>query len=117
MNKEYFNKYFYYDETSPTCLRWKVSNGQTNYSQKKSGDVAGFISIPDVDKNYQRYKVGVGNKEYLVHRIIMILHGFSLDGLTVNHINCNPMDNRIKNLEVCTTRENSLRKSVILKML
>lgn len=31
------SKYFIYDETSPTFLRWKIDKGN-----KKAGDVAGY---------------------------------------------------------------------------
>lgn len=33
-----FSDYLYYDETSPSCLRWKVQRGKY-----KQGDVAGGI--------------------------------------------------------------------------
>lgn len=111
MDKDYFEKYFYYDETSPTCLRWKIHNSQRNHSERQADEVAGHISTPDLTNlNYKRYKVCVENREYLVHRVILILHGFEIDDLTVNHVNCNPLDNRIENLELCTGRENNLRK-------
>lgn len=111
MKKEYLSQYFYYDPSSPSCLRWKVWNGQTNHSKRNSGDVAGYISTPDIgNPDYRRYKVCLDNREYLAHRVILVLHDIDPSNLTVNHINCNSLDNRIENLEVCTSRENNIRK-------
>lgn len=45
-----FSRYFYYDETSPTGLRWLVSNKATRKShQRSNGDVAGTIYNPRHD--------------------------------------------------------------------
>ena len=53
---------FTYDESSPSCLRWKVSRiGGRGICP---GDVAGSID----SKGY--WRVGISGKEYRVHRIV-----------------------------------------------
>lgn len=48
-------------------------------------------------------------KYHYVHRLVALhfVDGYA-DGLTVNHLNENKMDNRAKNLEWCTQKENDL---------
>lgn len=53
---------------------------------------------------------GVGKPKYIYAHRLVALHfvdGYR-DGLTVNHLNENKWDNRAKNLEWCTQRENDL---------
>jgi hypothetical protein len=95
--------YFDYDETSKTCLRWKNIGYKNNHYRRKAHKEAGY-------ENSGRYKVCLDNKEYMVHRIIMVLHGFAVDGMLVNHIDCNPLNNRIENLELATHSHNNRNK-------
>ena len=95
------NTYFYYDETSPTCLRWKIRN-----RKMKADSVAGTLQG-------DRYKVCVEYKKFTVHRIIYALfnNGIRSD-LVVNHIDNNPLNNKITNLETCTIAENQRRTRI-----
>lgn len=104
---EVLSEYFCYDESSPTCLRWKKWNGQANHSRRDVGDVAGFVNK---NGSYTRYKVSLHGKGMMVHRVVMILNGFELDKRQViNHIDTNPCNNKISNLEVVTKSENNRR--------
>lgn len=113
MNKEYFERFFYYDETSPSCLRWKVWNGQTGKKNARyPGDIAGYFNKSQ-SGDYVRYKVGIEYKEHMVHKVVLLLHGISVPtDMEINHINCNPLDNKLSNLEVCTRHENGVRKNM-----
>lgn len=59
-----------------------------------------------IDPRVSLYKDGVG-KTYLVSRLVAATFlGNSGEGLTVNHIDGNPMNNRIENLEFLTLADN-----------
>lgn len=90
-------KLFYYDETSPSCLRWAVNRGRV-----KIGDVAGSLN------NNGYWVVNTGGKGYCVHRIIMhILEGFPLNSPDeVDHINRNRSLNKRCNLRVVSKSVN-----------
>lgn len=88
----------YYDETSPTFLRWNVAsrNGQIKVNDK-AGSIwsNGYSSL--------RYNYA----SYLCHRIVWILHkGEILGDSVIDHIDGNSLNNSIENLRLVSKRGN-----------
>ncbi|MBA4538274.1 HNH endonuclease [Bacillus aquiflavi] len=52
------------------------------------------------------YCIYLSGKLYKVHQIIAVAAGLDILDKTINHINCNKLDNRIENLEVVSLSEN-----------
>ena len=90
----------YYDETSPSCLRWKVSGpGKT------------FHGVAGTKREDGYYSVAINNKRYLVHRVIWVLFHYKIGRLLViDHIDRNPSNNFIDNLRLVTQAENNKNK-------
>ena len=104
--QEEYKERWYYDETSPTCLRWGYTPSASTLKAKK-GDPAGYSK----NNNYY-YLLHFKGKELLLHRVVWtILNGEIPQGMQINHINADPKDNRISNLEVVTPPENYRRMS------
>lgn len=88
INYSLANDNFYYDETSPSFLRWKVSRGN-----KKAGDIAGTIN------NNGYYRVRYNNSDYYCHRIIWVLFHREIDSnLLIDHKDRNRLNNQKDNL-------------------
>lgn len=100
------NDMLYYDETSPTCLRWK--EGFENYGNKKAHSIAG--SQPTTG-NYS--SVDLGNKTvYRTHVIVWALHRGSVNkNMVIDHIDGNKLNNRIDNLREVSVSENGKNKT------
>jgi hypothetical protein len=94
---------FYYDETSPSCLRWNTDRFNGCYRNVKvicKGDVAGRFNST---LNY--FLVDVCKVRYRCHRIIWEIHNGPIpDGMVIDHINQNTKDNKIQNLR-CVSKE------------
>lgn len=110
-----WSDYFYYDETSPTCLRWKIDIfAGKNYAVKmvSAGDSAGWFAKRQNGKP-KAIEVGIDKKSYLVHRIIWeLLVGAIEHGKVIDHLNGDPYDNRISNLFVKTQKLNCQNKFI-----
>lgn len=99
---------FYYDETSPSCLRWNITiYAAKNYSAVcvRKGDVAGTL-----DNKYYRVKTDEGF--IAVHRIIWrLFNGEIPDDLVIDHIDRNPSNNKISNLRLVTELVNNRNRN------
>lgn len=97
-----WNELVYYDETSPSCLRWKDTAAKI--SKNRAKDVGKAVGV----KMYRGYyKVGFNNHEYYCHRVVWILHNTKIDNsLSVDHINGDVSDNTIGNLREVSHKSN-----------
>lgn len=100
-----FNDYFYYDETSPSCLRWKVERrGGKNKSMLlvKAGDAVDTL-------NTAGYYIGtLMRKIFRVHRVIwQMFNGDIPEGFVIDHIDQNKSNNKLSNLRMTTIKGNS----------
>jgi hypothetical protein len=96
--KSNIDKYLYYDLTSPSGLRWKV----TKSSKVIKGSVAGTKTV----KGY--YRIKVDGILYQSHRLVWVIFNGDLHSeLVINHIDTNVNNNNIDNLELCTHKHNS----------
>lgn len=95
---------FYYDETSPSCLRWNIDvilGKYNNIHRKFRGDVAGNIQVDG------HWLVTYENKRTYVHRIIIEMFGNKITQY-VDHIDGNPLNNKIFNLR-CVSQQTNLQ--------
>ena len=81
-------------------LVWKVNRGRL----AKSGQVAGHL-----DEKAGYIRTCVKGKLYLLHRLIYLYH-FGIVPDCIDHINGNPLDNRIENLREASKQENCLNR-------
>ena len=108
---ETLNKVFYYDETSPSGLRWKVDIRKNKGAVcARAGSVAGnqrYLSngVP------RCWRVCFNYKDILVHRIIWVLRHKHLDpDMVIDHIDGNAFNNNIDNLLPKTHANNARNK-------
>jgi hypothetical protein len=95
---DYISKYVYYDESSPTCLRWKIDASLKSRKNAIAGEV------PKID---QRAYIKLGKKRFATSRVIYCLCNGSIDSdMVIDHIDNNPMNNKIDNLRQVSQSEN-----------
>lgn len=97
-----YSDYVYYDETSPTCLRWKVDRG---YNALKDS-IAGYVG-------YSGGSVCINNKSHSVNRVVWILqHGLQKTKYQIRHKDKDKTNVRIANLtvQVCEPVKEKIEK-------
>lgn len=100
----------YYDETSPTFLRWKVERrvGKGGCTVKMAtGDVAGTVAL-------LRYSsIRLFGNAYMNHRIIWVLfHGWVDPEIQIDHIDGNVDNNKIDNLRLVSHSANNRNSAI-----
>lgn len=102
LDKKVFEQCLEYCEDSPSGLRWKVDR-YTGMGHRrlliKAGDIAGSINRGFGDGDYTYWVINLNEALYKAHRIIYCLHYGTLSPeLQIDHIDGNPLNNRIDNL-------------------
>ncbi len=98
---------FYIDPSSPSGLRFKKAS---KTGRRNQDDAAGYF---DSGKGYS---VDSNRTKIKVHRIVWILSNGSIpDGLTIDHKNGVPSDNRIENLQLMTPSANNRARNRLSK--
>lgn len=91
-----------YDESSPTMLRW-ICKGRNI----QEGAVAGSKHSAGY------YEVRINTELYLVHRVVWVIHGNTLDSnMVIDHIDGDRKNNKISNLRQISNLHNSHNSSV-----
>lgn len=94
-----WNSYFEYKTGK---LYWKVTRGKS-----RAGNEAGYITT----NGYMI--IGLACKNYLAHRIVWEMHNGPIpEGMEIDHINHNRIDNRIENLRIVTKQCNLRNQSI-----
>lgn len=104
LHRETLDSLYYYDESSPSYLRWKVDRycgKNLNRLIAAKGDPAGNLN----PRGY--WTVTVGESNAFAHRVIMALMGFDVSKCQVDHIDRNRSNNKVSNLRLVSRIVNS----------
>lgn len=107
---EVLSKYFKVDPKSVSGLSWnvRIMSGRNNEVVfKEIGQPAGSIDYSRY-KLPQSWRVQLNNQRFQVHRIIWLLtYKYIDEDLVIDHLDGNPLNNLISNLEMKTQVENT----------
>lgn len=98
---DFISKYLYYDETSPTFLRWShtfTKGSSTRIKDEPAGCLhkSGYVTLSFL------------NKPFKAHRVVWVLCNKTdmPTNLVIDHIDGNKSNNNINNLRAVTCQEN-----------
>jgi hypothetical protein len=91
---------------------WDYRDGELWWKERGKGRILDRPAGAFTSHGYRR--INVNGIECRVHRLIWLWHGRELvDGLVIDHIDNNPSNNHIENLQQITTKENNCRRECI----
>lgn len=97
-NNVSWNDFVYYDEESPSCLKWVKDKQPSRYKHR---EIAGGVW----SNGY--YSLRINYIAYLCHRVVWVLHNGTIENnVVIDHIDGDPSNNRIDNLRAVTKRGN-----------
>lgn len=100
MEIEQLKEFWRYQEDSKSGLIWIVKPNSRN--GRKLGEHVGNITMDGY------YSVTMGRQQYLIHRVVWEINfGPIAEGLCIDHIDGNRLNNRIENLRLVTKAENA----------
>lgn len=106
------DEWLYYDESSPTCLRWKKDKFVGRYM-----NVHRLVKgTPAGNRGNRRSQLMLDNTRYAVHHVVWWLfykEGFS--GKVIDHIDGDPYNNKISNLRLvdCATNARNTKMNAL----
>jgi hypothetical protein len=108
---EYIQSVLKIDSKSETGLTWKFREAAPKqWNTRYANKVAGYKHISkNTDRETWRVDIKYGDKVFKLyaHRIVWLLKKKKIDAdLEIDHINRNPLDNRIENLRLETKSRN-----------
>lgn len=105
LSTECANKLFRYDRNTGQ-LRWRLRHDvPEGVNRRFVGQIAGSRHTCTAGKSY--IQVRVNNRLYYAHRIIWVINNGEIpDGMQIDHINGDGLDNSLKNLRLVTNSQN-----------
>lgn len=106
-------------EPDTGLLRWRVRAEEmferkgfaASWNRRFAGRIAGNPFEKPTGHSY--VQIGIGYRRFLAHRVIWLLvHGSIDDGMVIDHVNGVGTDNRLENLRLVSSGDNSKNRSV-----
>lgn len=118
LEKEYLEKLFKYDTSSPSYLTRRVAvyRGSPTHNNRsvqiEAGTPVGHYRAQQKRKAGGWY-VKINGTTVGIHKIIYVLfHGTLENGTVIDHVNRDPSDNRVENLRAVPQKINSRNRSM-----
>jgi hypothetical protein len=93
---------------------WLVVQDNYNYSVSNCGRVKNNNTnrLLHLDEHQRYSRVQLGKKHYYIHRLVYctFYNDYELEGYVIDHIDANPRNNNLSNLQKITQQENCLRQ-------
>ena len=93
---------------------WDYKDGELWWKERRRGRRINRPAGASCTRGYHQIKLN--KRLYLIHRLIWLWHGRELvDGFVIDHIDNNPSNNRIENLQQISQGENLRRREYVKK--